>query len=143
MVARLDNSACSGFRFDHPVVLRLEKHPEHVADASVVLDDQHAEHRLGHGAGSAVGCVNTKRAPPPGRCIAEMRPPCALMIALQIAPPRTASRGSSAERDFCTPGQRYKMRPRPVARVPANATSGDARVSDINLLLNFALAREM
>ena len=58
MVARLEHASCGGFGGDHAVVLRLEQRLEHAADAGVVLDDQDAEHRFGHGAVSRIGSVN-------------------------------------------------------------------------------------
>jgi hypothetical protein len=47
---------------------------------------------------AAVGKVNLKRAPPPGRGAAEMCPPWASMMALQIASPNPAPPSASAPR---------------------------------------------
>jgi molybdopterin-binding protein len=47
---------------------------------------------------AVVGNVNVKRAPPPGRCAAEMWPPCASTMALQMASPSPAPPTSASPR---------------------------------------------
>ena len=61
------SARCAVVRLDDAIVLRLEQHAQHVADAGVVLDDEHLMHRVASRAPApSIGSVNSKRAPPLG-----------------------------------------------------------------------------
>ena len=80
----------------YAVAFRAERGSQEAPDLGLVLDDQDGGAQLGHavscGTGGAAsrGSVNRNAVPPSGRRSAQMRPPCSVTMARQMARPRPA-----------------------------------------------------
>src|SRR5207249_10118493 len=83
-----DGAARAAAGLDHAVAFGGERGAQEPADLRLVLDDQHGGHFSSStfGASSSVR-VKRKAAPPSARVSAQMRPPCRLTMARQIARP--------------------------------------------------------